>query len=408
MGKQYLRTLAFIFLAISQSAVTNGDASRSFAKTNGTQFVINGQHFYANGFNAYWFMQMASDIADRTKVSSAFLQASLHGMNLARTWAFSDGGSRPLQISPGVYNEAMFKGLDFTVAEAKKHGVYLILSLSNNYNDFGGKNQYVQWARQSGENLNSDDDFFRSDLAKAFYKNNVKAVISRVNTFTGLAYKDDPTIFAWELINEPRCPSDLSGRTLQAWMSEMAAYVKSIDANHLLEVGMEGFYGESWPEKKAFNPGYEVGTDFIANHQIPGIDFATIHAYPDQWSPGSGELEQQAFLRSWIASHVQDCARVLRKPLLIAEFGKSTRSASATQRDVLFNAVYDAVFSSALAGGPASAAAFWHLLVEGMEGFADGYEVVLSQSPSTAGIISQQSRRMAGLNKPIYAELLTP
>ena len=44
----------------------------------------------------------------------------------------------------------------------------------------------------------------------------------------------------------------------------MASFVKSIDSNHLLTVGMEGFYGESMPEKKAINPGYQVGTDFIA------------------------------------------------------------------------------------------------------------------------------------------------
>ncbi|KAG9446775.1 hypothetical protein H6P81_012903 [Aristolochia fimbriata] len=66
----------------------------------------------------------------------------------------------------------------------------------------------------------------------------------------------------------------------------MADHVKSIDGNHLLEIGLEGFYGESLPEMKQFNPGYEVGTDFISNNQINRIDFVTIHAYPDQWSIG--------------------------------------------------------------------------------------------------------------------------
>lgn len=69
----------------------------------------------------------------------------------------------------------------------------------------------------------------------------------------------------------------------QNWVAEMAAYVKSIDSNHLVEVGMEGFYGESMPEKKQANPGYEVGTDFISNNLIPDVDFTTIHMYPDQW-----------------------------------------------------------------------------------------------------------------------------
>lgn len=69
----------------------------------------------------------------------------------------------------------------------------------------------------------------------------------------------------------------------QNWVTEMAGYVKSIDSKHLLEIGLEGYYGESVPERKQFNPGYEVGTDFISNNQIQGVDFATIHAYPDQW-----------------------------------------------------------------------------------------------------------------------------
>jgi mannan endo-1,4-beta-mannosidase len=64
----------------------------------------------------------------------------------------------------------------------------------------------------------------------------------------------------------------------------MAAYVKSIDNNHLLEIGLEGYYGETMPQKKQFNPNtYQTGTDFISNNQIPQIDFATIHLYPDQW-----------------------------------------------------------------------------------------------------------------------------
>ena len=63
----------------------------------------------------------------------------------------------------------------------------------------------------------------------------------------------------------------------------MASYVKSVDTKHLLEVGLEGFYGESAPADRQFNLTAKLGTDFIANNQIPGIDFATIHLYPDQW-----------------------------------------------------------------------------------------------------------------------------
>lgn len=69
----------------------------------------------------------------------------------------------------------------------------------------------------------------------------------------------------------------------QAWIMEMASYVKSIDRNHLLEAGLEGFYGASSSWRTHLNPGFNIGTDFIANNLIPGIDFATVHSYPDQW-----------------------------------------------------------------------------------------------------------------------------
>lgn len=70
---------------------------------------------------------------------------------------------------------------------------------------------------------------------------------------------------------------------LQDWINEMASYLKSIDREHLLEVGLEGFYGDSAPENKKFNLSFQHGTNFIDNNQIAFIDFATIHSYPDQW-----------------------------------------------------------------------------------------------------------------------------
>lgn len=61
----------------------------------------------------------------------------------------------------------------------------------------------------------------------------------------------------------------------------MARFVKSLDRKHMVENGMEGFYGE---KNKEYNPGsYLYGTDFINNNLITEIDFTTIHAYPDAW-----------------------------------------------------------------------------------------------------------------------------
>ena len=60
------------------------------------------------------------------------------------------------------------------MAEARKYGIMLILSLANNYESFGGKKQYVNWARSQGQSLSSEDDFFTNSVVKGFYKNHIK------------------------------------------------------------------------------------------------------------------------------------------------------------------------------------------------------------------------------------------
>lgn len=60
------------------------------------------------------------------------------------------------------------------ISEARKYGVQLILSLVNNWKDYGGKHQYVQWASERGQDIKNDDDFFTHPLVKQYYKDHIK------------------------------------------------------------------------------------------------------------------------------------------------------------------------------------------------------------------------------------------
>ena len=51
-------------------------------------------------------------------------------------------------------------------------------------------------------------------------------------------YRDDDTILSWDLINEPRCERIGCDVDMLAWIEEMAPYVKALDGNHLLTVGV--------------------------------------------------------------------------------------------------------------------------------------------------------------------------
>ncbi|OIT18864.1 mannan endo-1,4-beta-mannosidase 1 [Nicotiana attenuata] len=270
--------LLILFLALACEARVPRNANAGFITVKDAHFELNGSPFLFNGFNSYWLMHVAAEPSERYKVSEVLKDAASAGLSVCRTWAFSDGGDRALQVSSGVYDERVFQGLDFVISEAKKYGAQ----------------------------INNDDDFYTHPTLKDYYKNHIKKVVTRFNTITRVSYRDDPTIMAWELINEPRDQTDYSGKTVNVWVQEMASFVKSLDNKHLLEVGMEGFYGDSIPERKQVNPGYQVGTDFISNHLINEIDFATIHAYTDQWVSGQSDDAQLAWMERWVTSHWQD------------------------------------------------------------------------------------------------------
>lgn len=116
-------------------------SSNGFVRTKGVQFSLNGYPYYANGFNAYWLMYVASDPSQRSKISTAFQDASRHGLTVARTWAFSDGGYRALQYSPGSYNEDMFQVTSIRPYLSVCYVLiqFLELSMSEQFPNFGGK-----------------------------------------------------------------------------------------------------------------------------------------------------------------------------------------------------------------------------------------------------------------------------
>ncbi|KAB2090007.1 hypothetical protein ES319_A03G098100v1 [Gossypium barbadense] len=379
------------------------DDGWQMVETKWNQFIVNGQPYYVNGFNTYWLMVMAADQSTRGKVSEVFQQASSVGLTVCRTWAFNDGQWRALQKSPSVYDEEVFKALDFVVSEAKKYKIRLILCLVNNWDAYGGKPQYVKWGKAAGLNLTSDDEFFSHPTLRSYYKAHVKAVLNRVNTSTNITYKDDPTIFAWELMNEPRCTSDPSGDTLQSWIAEMAVYVKSLDAKHLVEIGVEGFYGPSAPARAQFNPNSfatQVGTDFIRNHQTLGVDFASVHIYADSWISQTISDAHLQFTTTWMEAHIEDAEKYLGMPVIFAEFGVSSKDPgyNSSFRDALISTVYKTVLNSTKKGGSGAGSLLWQLFPEGMDNMDDGYAIVLAKSPSTLNLISLHSSKLAIFN----------
>ena len=353
----------------------------NFVRVDDGKFVIGDskEEFPVSGFNIWEAVEAGTGASDRPEgstlvgtqyVQSVFDVAQNDGFTVVRIFAHGVTPEYSSMDAQGNGIEDMLIGLDRVVASAKDHGLKLILSFVSNWTPAGGVDSFA-------ENLGgTHNDFFTRDDIKNAYKNWVRNVLTRQNTVTGIVYAEDPTVFAWNLINEPQCRNcDLW--TLQSWIEEMCGFVKSIDKNHLVTVGEEGYYHLTEGSISS-NPQYGVSDwpqewrqDFVEDHISDCIDFATFHAWVDNWSDpdkSDDDLGMPFFL-NWINQHVEDTSLYLNgKPVLLEEFGKT----NTPDRADFFKAAYDAVEENVRQGGPLRGALYWQYYVPGQ--IAEWYE----------------------------------
>ncbi len=358
-----------------------------FIKRDGNHFIQFGHQYFFAGFNNYYQMVYAADEGLRPYVDEVQEEASAMNLRVMRTWAFNDGADEwnALQIAPGEYQEYVFEGLDYTLEEARQEGLRVILPFVNNWDDYGGMNQYVEWS----ETASQHDDFYTDDNCRQWYMDHVETVLNRVNTFNGRIYKDDPTIFAWELANEPWCQADPSGDTLQEWIETMSSFIKNLDSRHLVTTGSEGFYGPTGPDH---NPGSwmdDLGVDFIRNHSPETIDFAVCHAWPDHWGIGYDAAIQ------WVVDHINDSEELLGKPLVVEEFGKYRPLST---REQFYQGWYDAVYDAASSGTAGAGSLLWILYHDDYPDY-DGFGVYCPEDSTTVEIIETEADKMNDLSR---------
>ncbi len=371
---------------------SGGPANPMWASRSGLHFRREDGDFFYAGTNTYYLMVYAADLGLRHYVDEVLEETKAMGLNVLRTWAFNDGASQwnALQTAPGIYDEQVFQGLDYVVARAGELDLQLILPFVNNWDDYGGMNQYVTWSGTAS----SHDHFYTDANCRSWYQNHIATVLNRVNSLTGVVYKDDPCIFAWELANEPRCQSDGSGDTLQEWIETMSAYVKSLDSDHMVTTGSEGFYGPTGPAHNPLGWMSGQGVDYIRNHQPSTIDFGCFHAWPDHWGIG------YAASMAWAGDHIDDSETLLGKPVILEEFGKHQPFST---RDLYYQGWYDEFFTGASAGSAAGGSNFWILYHDDYPDY-DGFGVYYPDDASTVAIIETESRRIRDLSTPVPSE----
>ncbi|HOW70991.1 MAG TPA: cellulase family glycosylhydrolase [Phycisphaerae bacterium] len=222
-------------------------------------------------------------LPDAFEIEDALGSIAQLGGQVVRMYALSvkkpdDPADIPRYIlGPGQFNEEAFVILDQVLAAASRHRVRVIIPFIDQWVWWGGTGELAGFRGKKG------DDFFTDPQLIEDYKAIVTTVVNRRNTITGIRYRDDKAILAWETGNELKAPEN--------WTRIAAAHIKSVDPNHLVIDGA----------------GY--GTLPQNSLKDPNVDFVQTHHY----EPDPRQVVQRIAANS-------DLARG-HKPYHVGEFG---------------------------------------------------------------------------------------
>ncbi|KAL4549229.1 hypothetical protein Ndes2526B_g04261 [Nannochloris sp. 'desiccata'] len=361
--------------------------SSAFIRTSGTRFVDeNCGDFAFVGANAWRLLESQAGVAGEeidgmTATEWLFKTAAENNITVIRVFATGVEDDLPIQVEAGEYNEKALIALDETLDLAAKYNIMVTLVLARMWQGPDALANYASW---TGTPI---DNFFSDETAIQAFLDHITFMVNRVNTVNGKPYRDDATIFSWNLMNEPRffsnstdCDDPVScADTMNSWIRTTSDHLKSEDPNHLIAIGSEGFFG-SGSEFEDANPGgdwaLQTGQDFERNSANPSIDYAVAHLWLDNWDVAGDD----DFVEGWIDAHKRAAAE-LNMPLHLEEFGKNTTNpfdpdadGEESIRRETFKQVFDELEQSLENGESLRAASYWMFdpILQSAE--SDGFE----------------------------------
>ncbi|KAK2589948.1 hypothetical protein QQS21_012370 [Conoideocrella luteorostrata] len=239
--------------------------AKHYVQRDGTRLKLNGQPWTSGGANVYWlgldenvipppgqpfYPKYNASYPTKGRVVEVMRTLQTMGARTVRSQTLGISVGNPLSLMPrlGEWNEEAFGPIDWAVYQAGRHGLRVQMPLVDNYDYYhGGK---FDFCRFRGINVSGADGYGRVDpRVQQFYTNPVivqdfktyiKKLITHVNSYTGLTYAQDPTIFAFETGNELSGPIFRDMNIPIPWTTDIARFVKSLAPQKLI---MDGTYG---------------------------------------------------------------------------------------------------------------------------------------------------------------------
>lgn len=277
--------------------------------------MLDGKHWAFVGAN----LEVMHGADNRARAEETLDAAAKDGLTVGRVWALGEGppdapehdrAHTLFRAGPDGWLDGGPAQLDRVVAAARARGLRLVVVLANQWGDYGGVPMMLRWA---GLDPRDTDRFWTDAQARALYRAHVERLLGRTNPLTGVRYADDPTILAWELINESHVSSDDGARARLAWIREMAALVHARAPRQLVSAGVWG-YGTR--RERAW---------WLEACRLREVDYCDSHLYPE----GTDAVADAARLDAYVDDRAQLARFVARKPLVVGEFGFQTWSVAA-------------------------------------------------------------------------------
>jgi mannan endo-1,4-beta-mannosidase len=226
----------------------------------GTRLLLGGRPFRFGGANVEWLGLVGYGPADpqgprypsHFEVDDALATAHEMGALVVRAQTLGDsvGCDACLEPSLGTFNDSAFERVDYAIASARRHGLKIIGTIiGDDARRGGGGCVYLGWRGldTQGCSLSYMPEFWTNADVRRDVEKHIATLLNHRNAYTHVAYKDDPTILGWDLVN--------GGASPPAWTRAIARFVRGIDRRHLILSGAD-------------------------NASVPGVDACVAFIYP--------------------------------------------------------------------------------------------------------------------------------
>ena len=283
--------------AANNSAPT--DRNWGFVTHSGSHLELDGKPFRFSGANIEWLGLIGYGphnwgpgqtevYPSDYEINDALATAHEMGATVVRAQTLGDtvGCGNCLEPTLGQFNPRAFRVMDYAVMRARHYGIRLIFEFegdSRAVNSGATTSIFSDWV--GGGNFQTDPTVIKD------FENHIAHIVDHVNTYTGIPYKDDPSILGWMDCNACGGSDAASNNSLVATIS---SYVKSLDPHHLF-----------------------IDNSTASDMSIPSVDVYATEIYP-HWSQYYG-LDAQQILE---LPHQQAAeAAAAGKAWMMSEFG---------------------------------------------------------------------------------------